>query len=340
MSTALYRKYRPNKFNEICGQDHIIKILDAAISKEEVVHAYLFSGSRGIGKTSIARIFAKNLGCDPIDIYEIDAASNTSVEDIRALNENIQTQPVKSKYKVYILDEAHMLSKSAFNAFLKTLEEPPSHIIFILATTEAHKLPETIQSRCQSFVFKKPNLTSLVKVLKEVVKQEGYKMEESSISLIAMLGDGSFRDALGVLQKVLLASKEKNISHTLVEDLLGVSTPEAINKYLEALIDENVEQGIEVLEKEAANRDMKLFAELCIQKLRAVLVYGETKNEKYLEDFLEDDREFMKTLSQNPNLNLDILLKLLDAYKKINISNIPQLSLEIILLKDEPNSTD
>ncbi len=152
---SLYRKFRPSTFNEVIGQDHIVKALQGAIASDSISHAYLFSGSRGTGKTSMARIFAKELGTSEDDIYEIDAASHNSVEDIKELNEAVFTLPFRSKFKVYILDEAHMLSKSAWNAFLKTLEEPPHHVIFILATTELEKVPETILSRCQTFIFKK-----------------------------------------------------------------------------------------------------------------------------------------------------------------------------------------
>ena len=154
--TALYRKYRPQTFKEVLGQDHIVKVLQSSIELDKIAHAYIFSGSRGTGKTSVARIFAKELGTSANDITEIDAASNTGVDDIRALNESVNTIPFESKYKIYILDEAHMLSKSAWNALLKTLEEPPKHVIFILATTEFEKIPETVVSRCQTFSFRKP----------------------------------------------------------------------------------------------------------------------------------------------------------------------------------------
>src|SRR4029079_2905096 len=185
MSEVLYRKYRPSKFSEVIGQDHVIKVLEAEAKSGDISHAYLFAGTRGTGKTSIARIFADAIGTSKNDIYEIDAASNTSVDDIRALNESVFTLPFESKYKVYILDEVHMLSKSAANALLKTLEEPPAHVVFILATTETHKIPETVLSRCQVFTFKKPNQEILKKMVVSVAKKEGYGVDDASAELVA-----------------------------------------------------------------------------------------------------------------------------------------------------------
>jgi DNA polymerase-3 subunit gamma/tau len=180
-SLALYRKYRPKNFDEVLGQDHVVSVLESSVKTNKVSHAYLFAGTRGLGKTSIARIFASTIGTSKNDIYEIDAASNTSVEDIRNLNDSVFTLPFESKYKVYILDEVHMLSKSASNALLKTLEEPPAHVVFILATTETHKIPETVLSRCETYTFKKPSQEVLKKlVLNNFVKMllmiKGYMM--------------------------------------------------------------------------------------------------------------------------------------------------------------------
>ena len=167
---AFYRKYRPSSFKEVLGQKNIVEALKGAIDQGRIFHAYLFTGSRGTGKTSIARIFAKEIGTSDKDIYELDAASNTSVEDIREIIEGSRTLPFESEKKVYIIDEVHMLSKSAFNAFLKTLEEPPKHVVFIMATTETHKLPTTVVSRCQSFSFKKPSNEIIRKALERVAK--------------------------------------------------------------------------------------------------------------------------------------------------------------------------
>ena len=200
---ALYRKYRPSKFEEVLGQDHIVDVLESSVENKKVSHSYLFVGSRGTGKTSLARIFAGAIGVSQNDLYEIDAASNRGIDDIKELRDGVRGLPFDSKYKVYIIDEVHMLSKDAWGALLKTLEEPPKHVIFILATTELRKVPDTIISRYQVFTFKKPTDAILKKMLVDVAKKEGYELEQGSAELVTILGDGSFRDALGTLQKVL-----------------------------------------------------------------------------------------------------------------------------------------
>ena len=219
---ALYRKYRPETWEEVLGQEHIVSVLKESAKQKKISHAYLFAGSRGIGKTSVARILAREAGVTPNDIYEMDAASNRGIDDVRALREAVNVLPLESPYKVYIVDEAHMLTKEAFNALLKTLEEPPKHVIFILATTEIEKLPETIVSRCQVFTFKKAVARYLEKNGSRRRQKEGLKIDESSADLIALLGDGSFRDAYGVLQKVAGLSGDKNLSREEVEKILGV----------------------------------------------------------------------------------------------------------------------
>jgi DNA polymerase-3 subunit gamma/tau len=175
------------------GQEAIVKSLKSALDSGKVSHAYLFAGSRGTGKTTIARIFARELGTSPNDIYEIDAASNNGVDEMRELTSGINTLPFDSKYKVYILDEVHMLSKSSFNALLKTLEEPPAHVIFILATTELHKVLDTVKSRCQVFEFKKPSISILIPFIQEIGKKEGFEINDEAAKLIAQRGDGAYR---------------------------------------------------------------------------------------------------------------------------------------------------
>ena len=231
---ALYRKYRPQTFSEVRDQDHIVKVLEGAIAKETIPHALLFSGGRGTGKTTLARIFAEAIGTSSVDLYEIDAASNRGIDDIRELREAVHTVPYESKYKVYIIDEVHMLTKEAFNALLKTLEEPPAHVIFILATTEEEKLLDTILSRCQVFRFRSPSRAVLAGVVTDVAKQEGFKLSPEAADLIAVAADGSFRDALGVTQKVILASGDTVGSADEVAEIIGAPKQAIIAALLEA----------------------------------------------------------------------------------------------------------
>ena len=273
MSEALYRKYRPHKFSEVIGQDHVVKVLEAEIKSGEISHAYLFAGTRGTGKTSVARIFASEIGTTPNDIYEIDSASNTSVDDIRALNESVFTLPFESKYKVYILDEVHMLSKSASNALLKTLEEPPAHVVFILATTETHKIPETVLSRCEVYTFKKPSQEVLKKMSVSIAKKEGFALDDSSAELIAILGDGSFRDTQGIIQKVLAYSKDSKISEEEVRLVTGSPSVELVHEIVSSIAEKNLAQGFQGVKKAVEkNIDMAVFLKLVLHTMRAVML--------------------------------------------------------------------
>src|SRR3989344_964113 len=265
---ALYRKYRPKTFKEVLGQDHIVKILESSVKANKVSHAYLFIGTRGTGKTSVARIFAGSIEVSTNDLYEIDAASNRGIEDIKELREGARVMPFDSKYKVYIIDEVHMLSKDAWGALLKILEEPPKHVIFILATTEFQKVPETIISRCQVFIFKKASDTICRKMLIDVAKKEGFELDGGSAELLAILADGSFRDALGELQKVLNFSlghsrtgeaKSKKIKREDVEKITGAPKTTLVNDFISAIAEKNVEKGIMAVKKASGeNLDMKL----------------------------------------------------------------------------------
>jgi len=336
--TALYRKYRPQKFSEILGQDHIVKVLESSIENGNIAHAYIFSGSRGTGKTSIARIFAKKIGTSANDIIEIDAASNTGVDDIRALNESVSTLPFESKYKVYILDEAHMLSKSAWNALLKTLEEPPKHVIFILATTEFNKIPETIVSRCQTFSFKKPTQKVLKEVIMAIAKKEKFSVDNVSCELIALLGDGSFRDAQSILQKVMSASKDNKISAEEVELVTGAPKSETVNDFIRAIDEGNLELGLGAIAKATdANIDMLLYFKLVLHKMRSILLLRNLKSsEGKLQDEMTDtDFKFLKGLADKKpsKINSDTLLTLLSYYDMVTKAYIQELPLELVLTK-------
>lgn len=232
---ALYRKYRPTTFEEVVGQENAVSILTSSIKQKKISHAYLFCGGRGTGKTTAARIFAREVGCNPEDIIEIDAASNRGIDEIRELRDAVRTSPFSSPYKIYIVDEAHMLTKEAANALLKTLEEPPSHVIFILATTDPEKLPSTIVSRCQKIVFNIPDLETLSKQLVHVAKSEGKTLEKEAAHLIARHGKGSYRDALGVLEQAISLSTSETITHTELLEFGGVPEKEMVLKLLTAL---------------------------------------------------------------------------------------------------------
>ncbi len=336
--TALYRKYRPKTFNEVFGQDHIVKVLELQAEQGNLAHAYIFSGSRGTGKTSIARIFAREIGTTPNDITEIDAASNNGVDEIRALNESVSSLPFESKYKVYILDEAHMLSKGAWNALLKTLEEPPKHVIFILATTESNKIPETIISRCQSFSFRKPTQKILREVLAANAKKEKFTLESSSLDLIALLGDGSFRDAQGILQKVMSASKDGKISHAEVELVTGAPKSELVNDFLRAIDENNLELGLSAIKKASdLNIDMLLYFKMILHKARSILLLRNFKpsEESLKEEMTDADFNFVKNLSEKKTskLNSETLLVLLGYYDMVAKAYIPELPLELVLTK-------
>lgn len=334
---ALYSKYRPSKFKEVLGQEQVTKVLEESIKLGNIAHAYLFFGSRGTGKTSVARILAKEIGTSNDDLYEIDAASNTSVDDIRALNESVTTMPFNSKYKVYILDEVHMLSKSAFNALLKTLEEPPSHVIFVLATTEEHKIPETVISRCEGYTFKKPTQKLLVEVIKKVAKSEGYEIDKSSADLISLLGDGSFRDTLGVLQKVINSSKDKKISIEEVEKVTGAPKTTLVNDFIDSLADSDCEKGLNAIAVAIdQNIDMKVFLSMILVKVRTVLLarFSKTAEKNFENSLTKEDLEKLKewTGKKGENITSKTLERLLDAYLMTGSTYLPQIPLELAVV--------
>ena len=242
---ALYRKYRPQAFIDVVGQGHIVELLESTIRQKKISHAYLFCGGRGTGKTTVARIFARDIGCNPEDIIEIDAASNRGIDEIRELRDAVRTAPFSSPYKVYIVDEAHMLTKEAANALLKTLEEPPSHVIFILATTDPEKLPATIISRCQKVIFKSPDIETLSRQLLYVAEQEGKDISEETAKLVAEHGKGSYRDALGVLEQIF-ATSVKNIAHESVLAFLGVPDQDLLLELLKSIATQDTTKLLDV----------------------------------------------------------------------------------------------
>lgn len=240
MGQALYRKYRSKKLSEIVGQEHITTTLARAIKTGKISHAYLFTGPRGVGKTSIARILAHEVNGLPytdesvhLDIIEIDAASNRRIDEIRDLRDKVHIAPTSARYKVYIIDEVHMLTKEAFNALLKTLEEPPAHVIFILATTEAHKLPDTIVSRTQRFTFKAISQSKAVAHLRELAKKEGMQVDDGALELLAEHGGGSFRDAIGLLDQI--GNSSDKITRADVESMIGIAPHAAIEGLLQSV---------------------------------------------------------------------------------------------------------
>lgn len=335
---ALYRQYRPTSFDEVIGQDHIVKVLQGMLSKKEFGHAYLFNGSRGIGKTTLARIFAKELGCNPEDIYEIDGASHRKIEDIRELRDGVRTLPFSSPYKVYIIDEVHMLTREAFNAFLKTLEEPPQHVIFMLATTEPEKIPDTIISRCQVFQLKQPSMPDIIDNLKRVIAAEGYVVDEGGLQLVAMLARGSFRDSLGILQKVLSISTDKNIDQSEIELVLGVPPFTYIRDTLIGLAAGDTESVFGTLAQlSAESQDISLFLERLLYTLRTTFIarYTPAARARLQTQVSAAEWEVIERMmgDEGKALNAQALARLLQAQREMKYASLPSIPLELAFLE-------
>lgn len=294
-NVVLYRKYRPQYFSEIIGQLHVTQTLQNALRANTISHAYLFSGPRGSGKTTIARIFAKAINCEQrkdaepcgtcdsceeilagrsLDLIEIDAASHTGVDDVRELISGLQFSPVKSKYKIFIIDECHQLSKSAANALLKTLEEPPPHVIFILATTEAHKMIATITSRCQRFDFKKLHVSEITQKLEFILKKEKVTFEKGITSLIALNARGSFRDAESLLDTCIhFTGEDKKITVQEIKELLGVVEVRQVSEFVQLLLTSEAKEAIIFLNTLLEQGvDLQEFAKTLIFYLRQSLL--------------------------------------------------------------------
>jgi DNA polymerase-3 subunit gamma/tau len=314
MGKALYRTYRSKKLSEIVGQEHITTALDHALKKGTISHAYLFTGPRGVGKTSIARILAHEINGLPydedrvhLDIIEIDAASNRRIDEIRDLRDKVHIAPSSAKYKVYIIDEVHMLTKEAFNALLKTLEEPPAHCIFILATTEVHKLPETIISRTQRYAFKPVDLPKVVDHLRHIAKEEKIDVTDEALGLIAAHGEGSFRDSISLLDQVRNTGKKIELSD--VQTVLGIAPAEHINGLLAAL---SAHDSVGVASSLSKMHDQGYEAAQIAKQISAALRGG----------ILE---------GQLP-VGHDIAMKLLTQLLQVPASPDPRVALEIALL--------
>ena len=314
--TALYRKFRPLTFSEIVGQEHITRTLKNQIIANRVGHAYLFNGGRGTGKTSAAKILARAINClnpkdgEPCneceicrgaingsltDIVEMDAASNNSVEDIRAIREEVNFLPTKAKYRVYIIDEVHMLSTGAFNALLKTLEEPPEHVKFILATTEPQKLPATILSRCQRFDFKRISNENIIKRLKIVCKESNIEITEEAMQMIAVLAEGAMRDALSILERCVQDGENK-IDENKIRDLVGIPKITYVHNIIEGIIDYDVNkalEGVDIVLNEG--RDITNLLWEMIKYVKDILVF---KTSKKLDLYTEEEIKQIEALSE------------------------------------------
>ncbi len=333
--TVLYRKYRPSTWKEVLDQEHIVKVLEGSIKLDRVSHAYLFAGGRGTGKTSLARLFARELGTADEDIYEMDAASNRGVDDIREVRDSVMVSPFKSKYKVYIIDEVHMLTDVAFNALLKTLEEPPKHVIFILATTEPEALPDTIVSRCQVFNLKKPSREALRLLVESISKKEGFVIETGVSELIAGLGDGSFRDTLSFLQKTLSFSKDKKISLKEVEEVSGAPRAEIIRKFIKSLSLKDKESALEIVNSfENGGQDSGLFIDQVLDRARDILLcLNSSKAKETLKEKLsKEDFDLVSNSGMENKDVIRLITEFIGLKEKIKRNSRPFTQIELSVI--------
>ena len=345
---SLYRKYRPQTFADVVGQDIIIKILKNSIKNNKINHAYIFSGPRGTGKTSVAKIFAKAVNClnksgdvcnecevcnlntdDIIDIVEIDAASNNGVDEIREIRNSIKLLPSLLKYKVYIVDEVHMLSPSAFNALLKTLEEPPSHAIFILATTEINKIPATVLSRCQKFDFKKINKDDIVNRLKYICDCEKIKIDDDILNLIAELSDGGLRDAINLLDQINSMNKSK-ITQTDVLNLVGSIDDNIVFDLLDKIVSGNLAEVLKTInDLYESNRNFIQIIQKLQQIIKDIIIFNNTNgyfNKEY-------EEKLYNYIQVNITLLLEVSEELFKLYNDLRRSNNQKIISEIIFIK-------
>ena len=353
MSQTLYRKWRPSQWDQIIGQEHITSTLQNAIKAERVAHAYLFAGPRGTGKTSTARILAKAVNCLDadlsqrpcdkcehcqainkgryLDLIEIDAASNTSVEDVRDLREKINFSPNTGRYKVYIIDEVHMLSTAAFNALLKTLEEPPSHAIFILATTEIHKIPATVHSRCQRHEFRRIPVAELVKQLVRVAKAENIDIEPEALQLIARQATGSMRDGISLLDH--LSSAKERVTLEFAERILGTVANQSVIELIDCSITQDAQRGLQIIQKTLdAGSDPRIFSRQVVDYLRSVILVKMGNA-----DQIDTTKEILIEIKRHAQqVSTDFLLKMLRSFNQSSTESRnawqPSLPLELALI--------
>ncbi len=355
--TALYRKWRPKDFTDVVGQDHVVKTLTNQIMADRITHAYLFCGTRGTGKTSTAKIFAQAVNCEnpnngnpchecascidieengSMNIIEIDAASNNGVDNIREIREEVKYTPTQGKYKVYIIDEVHMLSTGAFNALLKTLEEPPAHVIFILATTEPHKILATILSRCQRYDLKRISIATISDALRGYMQAEGIEVEDKAISYIAKVGNGSMRDALSILDQCIAFYLGEKVTLERVLDVLGAVDHDVFAMLVNALVKKDAKACMEIVETiTMQGRDILQFILDTVGHLRNLLVVKSVDQADEILDMTADQITLLKDQSQS--LNDEIILyyikQLSTLENKIKYMSGERILLEVELLK-------
>lgn len=337
--TVLYRKHRPTNWDEVVGQDKVVDLIKNSILTKKPSHAYLFTGGRGLGKTTVARILAKSLDVKSGDIYEIDAASKRGIDDIRDLRDHIRSSPIESPYKVYIIDEVHMLTKEAFNALLKTLEEPPAYVVFILATTEIDKVPDTVRSRTQVLNFVHPTKDVLEKYISKIAEKEKFKITTEAVKLLAELADKSYRDACGRLEEAhihSLENKGEEITAEIVAESFGVPNPKIVQDLLQAIVFcENTFAQNVLQDKNYDTLNHEVLMRLLLTRIRIVhMIKHKLVSKSQIIDLLgEEETVFLEKIANDSNNKLTsaTIIKILDTFQMIKHSPIKSLPLEILL---------